>query len=317
MSTWLRAHGLLRPALVLLVAGAAACVAGESEPEDTTASPNRFPLTASLDPATVEALVQRNLDPAVSLPETLLQRHQNAWRNEPIGKRIALWADLFRQRGDATYCFGLKEGGYVHEGLLVQDFKPDCVLFFYRCTDLARSSTPREAVLRGFESRFAGAATPPVDTSGRVDYDDPSHLDYSLDIVRSGHWGRDVTQEVGVAVVDSVGTSRYPAGSFVYIPSELLRQDRLRDGDHLFFVLDEASERGQNLRQKYGLVVGHQGIAHRRGDTVTVIHAASRDLPGAYTGNRVVEVPLSTYLQRVDTHKGVLVTRVDDDPTHE
>jgi hypothetical protein len=302
-----------RLAFLAIVCCGLSCGSGASNDDAADLSPSRFPLTASLASDSVVRLVQRNLDPSVSLPATLLQEKMDAWHRLPIGERVARWADLFRQRGDATYRFGLLEGGYVAEGLLVQDFKPDCVLFFYRCTDLARSRSPREAILRGLESRFAGAETAPVDSLGRVDYDDPAHLDYSLDILRSGIWGRDVTREVGVAIADSVGTSRYPAGSFDYIPSQSVRMDRLQDGDHVFFVLDENSERGRKLRQEYGLVVGHQGIAHRRGTSLSLIHAASKDLPGEYAGNRVVEVPLRTYLQRVETHKGILVLRVTDE----
>jgi hypothetical protein len=165
------------------------------------------------------------------------------------------------------------------------------------------------------ESRFAGATTAPVDSLGRVDYDNAAHIDFSLDIVRSGRWGRDVTREVGVAIADAAGTSRYPAGSFEYIPSAQVREDNLRDGDHLFFVLDEASQRGRKLRTVYGLVVGHLGIAHIVGDEVYVIHAASKDLPGVYPGNLVVRVLLRTYLERVDSHKGLLVTRVEENQT--
>jgi hypothetical protein len=263
----------------------------------------------------LDRMLARNLAPAVSLPTPLIEQHMQEWRDRPVGARIALWADLFRARGDATYRFGLLEGGYVADGLLVQDFKPDCVLFFYRCTDLARSSPAPQAILRALESRFGGATPAPVDSLGRVDYDNAAHIDFSLDIVRSGRWGRDVTREVGVAIADAAGTSRYPAGSFEYIPSAQLREHNLRDGDHLFFVLDEASQRGRKLRTEYGLVVGHQGIAHIVGDEVYVIHAASKDLPGVYTGNQVVRVLLRTYLERVDSHKGLLVTRVEENQT--
>ena len=72
------------------------------------------------------------------------------------------------------------------------------------------------------------------------------------------------------------------------IPRERLRTEALRDGDVLYFVLDEHSKRGRKLRQEYGLLVGHQGIVARRGAEVDVIHAARDDLPGAYAGNRVV-----------------------------
>lgn len=305
----------LRPiAFGLLLLGGSGCDAGEAESTQPGQSDRQPPSALSqLPPATMDSLMARNTTAAVSLPMDVLQKHMRDWQDQPVGDRIAQWAELFRERSDATYRFGLLDGGYVSDGLLVQDYKPDCVLFFYRCTDLARSTTPQEAVQQALETRFAAAESPPVDTHGRVDYEDAAHIDYSLDIVRSGTWGRDVTREVGVAIADSIGTSRYPAGSFYYIPSTQLRMQNLRNGDHLFFVLDEASARGRKLRGEYGLVVGHQGIARIVDGEVHLIHAASKDLPGVYTGNRVVRVPLRTYLERVESHKGVLVARVEAD----
>jgi hypothetical protein len=44
----------------------------------------------------------------------------------------------------------------VGDSLLVQDHKFDCVLLFYRCTELARAGTPRDAVLLALGTRFAG-----------------------------------------------------------------------------------------------------------------------------------------------------------------
>lgn len=297
-------------ACVTLLAWSGLCLACDAE-RKVRHSDTRT-LQSQIPPEALDRLLARNQDAACSLPSAEIRQHMEAWREFPVGKRIALWASLFQKRGDTTYLFGLKKEGYVAEGLLVQDFKPDCVLFFYRCTDLARAETPREAVLQGLESRFQGAAASPVDANGRVDYENSAHLDYSMDIVRSGVWGRDVTGEVGMAVTDSIGTSRYPAHSFEYIPSSQLRMDRLLDGDHLFFVLNEASDRGQRMRQKYGLVVGHQGIVMREDDQVYLIHAASKDLPGVYEGNQVVKVLLRTYLDRIESHKGVLITRVDN-----
>lgn len=270
-------------------------------------------IAAALDPLRLERLVARNVDARVSLPESLIAANVHAWHELPIGERVARWAELFLQRNETSYVFGLKDGGYVADSLLVQDYKQDCVLFSYRCSELARASSARDAVLRALETRFAGAqAARVVTASGGVDYDDPAHLDYSLDIVRSGIWGRDVTNEIGAAATDSTGTKRYPAGSFTYIPTEAMRLERFEDGDLLYFVFDENSARGRKMRDQYGLVIGHQGIARRADGTVDVIHAAISDLPGEYSGNRVVRVPLRRYLERVESFKGVIVTRLEE-----
>jgi hypothetical protein len=190
------------------------------------------------------------------------------------------------------------------------------VLLFYRCTELARARTPREAVLSALGTRFAGAEPErAVSATGGVDYDNPSHLDYSEDFAATGLWGRDVTREVGEAVPDSVGTRRYSPGSRYIIPTTRLRSDRLRDGDLLFFVLDERHAGARKLREQYGLLVGHQGIVHVEDGVVRLLHAAQSDLQGVYAGNRVVEVPLMTYLGRMERFKGIMVGRIEDVPT--
>ena len=269
-----------------------------------------------VDAARLEKLAARNLAVSVSLPESLLADRIAAWRQIPTGDRIARWALLFASRSDNAYCFGPKPGGYVAESLLVQDYKFDCVLLFYRCTELARATSPRRAVFAALETRFAdGDPERVVSPAGGVDYDAPSHLDYSEDFAATGLWGRDVTREVGDAVQESAGTSRYPAGTRWFIPEERIRYDRLRNGDLLFFVLDERNPGARKLRDDYGLLVGHQGIVHVDGGEVRVVHAAASGLEGLYSGNRVVEVPLRTYLERLERFKGIFVSRIEDVPT--
>jgi hypothetical protein len=87
----------------------------------------------------------------------------------------------------------------------------------------------------------------------------------------------------------------------------------LRDGDLLLFVLDEANPKALALRRDYGLLVGHQALADVDGDTVYQIHAAQSPLSGVYEGNRVVRVPLRTYLARVERFKGIVVVRLESD----
>lgn len=280
---------------------------------DTPPAPAKSAPLLEADSSRLQRLVQRNLDPSVSFPAALLDSCLATWRPLPVGTRVAHWAQFFLDQGRSQYLFGLAPGGYVAESLLVQDFRQDCVLFSYRCSELARARDAQGAILEALATRFA--ATSPdsvVSAAGGVNYDHPAHLDYSLDMVRSGRWGRDVTRDVGVAVIDSVGTSRYPGGSFSYIPSAQLRLGRLADGDLLYFVFDEKHPHGEKMRREYGLVIGHQGIVQLQGDTVSLIHAAQSDLRGEYRGKRIVRVPLATYLRRVDSFKGIIVTRLED-----
>ena len=276
------------------------------------------PRTAGIEvpPDRFERLLRRNLNPAVSLPETLLAHRLEAWKALPVGERIARWAELFVGRTDNVYCFGPKAGCYVGDSLLVQDYKLDCVSLFYRCSELARSVSPRDAVLLALTTRFAhGQAADVVRPSGAVDYDNPAHLDYSEDFAATGLWGRDVTHDVGIDTADALGTNRYPAGTRRFIPKGKIRFDRLRDGDLLLFVLDEKNDKARKLRQDYGLLVGHQAIVRIDKGTVYQIHAAQSDLTGVYTGNHVVKVPLRTYLGRMEKFKGIMVLRIDTDAT--
>lgn len=269
---------------------------------------------AEVAPERLERLLRRNLSPVVSLPETLLAARIAAWKTLPVGERIARWAELFVERRDNVYCFGPKAGCYVGDSLLVQDYKLDCVSLFYRCSELARAASPRDAVLLALTTRFAGGpADAVVRPSGAVDYDNPAHLDYSEDFAATGLWGRDVTHDVGIDVAETPGTSRYPAGTRRFIPKNKIRFDRLQDGDLLLFVLDEANDKARKLRENYGLLVGHQAIVRVEGGTVYQIHAAQTDLPGAYTGNHVVKVPIRTYLARLEKFKGIIVLRMDSD----
>jgi hypothetical protein len=317
--------------MLLFAVGGAAC-APQGASDGAKQPPNGLATGTGATPATLPAVVlapdnavvavpaprldrllQRNLSPSVSLPEALLAQHLAEWRARSVGERIALWAQLFAGRDDNAYCFGVKPGGYVAESLLVQDFKFDCVSLFYRCTELARADSPRDAVLRALGTRFAGGdPTRVVSVTGGVNYDDPSHLDYSEDFAATGQWGRDVTREVGEAVPDTSGSSRYAANTRWFIPTDRIRVDRLRDGDLLFFVLNEGHEGARKLREQYGLLVGHQGIVHIEKGETYAIHAAQSDLQGIYKGNRVVEVPLLTYLHRVEKWKGVMVSRIED-----
>jgi len=285
-------------------------------PSQPAASARLEPATrgAEVPPDRLERLLRRNMDPAVSLPETLLENRIATWKPLPVGERIARWAELFVKRTDNVYCFGPKAGCYVGDSLLVQDYKLDCVSLFYRCNELARATSPRDAVLLALTTRFAhGAAADVVRPSGAVEYDNPAHLDYSEDFAATGLWGHDATHEVGADAPETPGTNRYPAGTRRFIPKDKIRFDRLRDGDLLLFVLDEKNEKAHKLRQDYGLLVGHQAIVRVDQDTVYQIHAAQSNLSGLYTGNHVVKVPLRTYLTRLEKFKGIMVVRAGSD----
>lgn len=228
-----------------------------------------------------------------------------------VGERVGHWARAYLNKGGAAYCFGLAEDGYVTGGRLFQDDAFDCVSFMYRCTELARSHNDREAVSWALRTRFAGADPDSVvDASGRVDYDRPEHLDYSLDMVRTGIWGREITDLLTGAGIDTVGTSRYPAGSFRYVAKESLDPSELQEGDIAWLVLSSLWKDGSLLRQDYGLVIGHLGIVLVEDGEVFLAHAAAKPLPGHYEESGLVKVRLSDYLTRVEKFAGIIVTRL-------
>ncbi len=229
----------------------------------------------------------------------------------PLAARIGAWARRFVAAGGASYCFGLDDDGYAALGRLVLDQRQDCISLLYRVTELARAADGREAVAWALRTRFAGApAAEVVGPDGRVDYDHPAHLDYSLDMVRSGWWGQDVTARLTGARPDSLGTARYAAGSFTWVPENSMVPGELREGDIAWLVLAPDDARARALRDEHGLVIGHVGIVIVKDGGPWLVHAAGSGLPGWYQGNAVVEVPLAVYLERVERYGGLIVTRL-------
>ena|GEM_PF-158738 len=227
------------------------------------------------------------------------------------GEAVAAGALRLSEAG-ADYRFGLAEGGYAATGRLVLDQHQDCVSFLYRSTESARGATRRDRVSWALRTRFAGAHPDSVVApDGSVDYDRPEHLDYSLDMIRAGLWGRDVTAEVGGAVIDTLGTARYPAGDFAWLPADSLDPGALQPGDVIWFVLNPDEEKARQLRDEYGLVIGHIGVMAARDGQLELVHAASSGLPGLYEGGRVVSVDLAVYLARVERYAGIMVTRLE------
>ncbi|MBU1702274.1 MAG: hypothetical protein KJ927_18725 [Candidatus Eisenbacteria bacterium] len=255
-------------------------------------------------------MIARNLNHPDALRGAVIDSVMNEILGLPVGDRIGAWADFFWRWGKADYRFGLDSLGYASQGLLVDDRHTDCVLFFYRTSELGRSSTALEAVQFGFGTRFYGAPIAEVvGEGGALDYNHPAHLDYTVDMIRSGIWGEDVTASIGMAMADLAGTSRFPAGTVQYLPTNSINYDAIQNGDGIHFVLNEATERGRKIRES-GALIGHIGVVVRDGGEVMLIHPASTGLEGLYDGGKIVRVPLKTYLQRVDTFKGIIVTRV-------
>jgi hypothetical protein len=291
------------PILVSVVLGLvlSAMIAPVSRSDDSEALLARF-----------ETMVRFNMDNGKVVPSAQLDSLANAWAAMSLGDRVAGWARWFLERGDVRYLYGRDPGGYVTEGRLCQDFATDCVLFMCRTTELARSASAREAVQFAFGTRFYGAAVEhAVRDDGRVDFDDPAHLEYSEEMIRSGVWGADVTAECGAALRDTVGSSHAPADTVRFLPTAGIDYAQLRNGDIVWFIGDETAP-GAIEQRREGTMIHHLGILVREGDRVMLIHPAARPLPRVYDRTGLVAVPLQTYLSRISRFKGILVTRLQE-----
>lgn len=258
-----------------------------------------------------ETMVRFNLDNPRVVPSSQIDSLMAGIASKPVGERIAFWADWFWRDGRARYLFGLDPGGYVKEGRLCDDFNTDCVLFFYRTTELGRSSSAREAVQFAFGTRFYGAGVEEaILPDGKVRYEHDAHLEYSEEIVKSGIWGKDVTASVGPVESDT-GNSRFPADTLSFVPKGKIDSAALESGDIVFFILDEKTPKGAEGRAT-GVLIQHLGILRREGNEVYLIHAAKAGLSGLYEGGKIERVPLSTYLARLDLFKGIVVTRIEE-----
>ena len=125
----------------------------------------------------------------------------------------------------------------------------------------------REAVQFAFGTRFYGASmAKAVLEDGRVNYDDPVHLEYSEDMIKSGIWGADV----------SGGVRRRPARCDRLLPRARrtrcatcppagIDYTKLQSGDIVWFVGDE-NEPGAVEKRREGTMIHHIGILAREGD---------------------------------------------------
>lgn len=293
-----RAYGLVLLAIVVGFCGMIRIARGQDDASE--------PVLARFD-----TMVRANLDNPNVLPSTEIDSLMASIATRPVGERIAFWADFFYRDGRARYLFGLDPEGYVSQGRLCDDFRTDCVLFLYRTTELGRSSSAREAVQFAFGTRFYGAGVEEaILPDGRVRYDHPAHEEYSEDIFRSGIWGEDVTAKIGPVRSDP-GNDRFPAGTISFVPKQQINYAAIQPGDLIYFVLDENTAKGAEARAT-GILIQHLGIGTREGSEVYLIHAAKQPLSGYYDGGKVEKVPLRTYLDRVDTFKGILVSRIGE-----
>lgn len=218
-----------------------------------------------------------------------IQKFQSLLKVQPVGERIAFWAERF---------VGVPYdkdplGEYVTRATIVADERVDCMYLTFRAVELALSRTPEEAIQIALERRFHSKG---ILKDGKVvNYED--RYEYGEDMIFSGRWGREITSEAGKTMRIKGSRGR----DFVEIlPSEHLLKDlrKLKSGDILFFVKKPEDRKVEEI-------IGHIGIV-KVAREVYLIHAGGTK----EKGGEVKKVLLKDYILKMD-FIGAKITRFD------
>lgn len=216
----------------------------------------------------------------------------------PAGGRIAYWAGRFIGTPYDPDPLGL----YVRSNRIVADEMADCMYLTFRAVELARSSTPGEAVEQALHLRFF--------TEGKIvdglvqNY--AERYEYGEDMVFSGKWGKNITDDLGTTTTIPGSRGR---GQVIVIPKASLAtrkvQQRLRDGDIVFWVKDPSKRVVEEI-------VAHLAIVRIKNGLPFLIHASgSKNKWSTPNGGMVKEVPFADYL-RDTKFIGAFVTRFEE-----
>jgi cell wall-associated NlpC family hydrolase len=216
----------------------------------------------------------------------------------PIGRRIAYWAGTFIGTPYDTDPLGL----YVRTDHIVADEAVDCMYLTFRAVELAKSATPGEAIEQALHRRFF--------TEGKLvdglvrNY--AERFEYGEDMVFSGKWGRNITDELGTTATIPGSRGR---NEVIILPKSTLAtkrlQQQLRDGDIIYWVKDPKKRVVEEI-------VAHLAFIHVRDGRPYLIHASgSKNKWSTPDGGRVKEVPFDEYL-RESKFIGAFVTRFDE-----
>jgi hypothetical protein len=237
------------------------------------------------------------LQPCYALTDEEIQKFQTLLKNNPLGERIAFWAEKFIGAPYDTDPLG----EYVSKATIVADERVDCMYLTFRAVELAMSCSPAEAIQIALEKRFHSRG---VLKEGRVmNYDD--RFEYGEDMIESGKWGKEVTGGLGKII--KIKGSRGKDFVEILPPTELFRGiKRLKNGDIIYFVK-------KTEKRIKGEIIGHIGIISveksqkGRGESeVYLVHASGTKGKGGV----VKKVSLMDYLSQMD-FIGVKITRFE------
>jgi hypothetical protein len=187
------------------------------------------------------------------MSENDISSSQKEISDKPIGERIALWAEKFV----GTPYDPDPLGEYVSKNAIVADDRVDCMYLSFRTVELAMGLTPDDTINIALDKRFMNKGK--LDSKGNViNYDD--RFQYGEDMLDSGKWGREITEELGkvTEITGSRGKEKVKIVSKETLLDSLKSSSsssslKFKDGDLIFFI--KAVE-----KRKVGEIVGHIGI---------------------------------------------------------
>jgi hypothetical protein len=227
-----------------------------------------------------------------AMPSDRIAALQRQMAEQPVGERIAFWAETFLN----TPYDPDPLGEYVRKSVIVADDRVDCMYLTFRSVELALSKGPAGAIEVALDKRFI---TKGKVVEGKVlNYED--RFQYGEDMIDSGKWGSEITSRLGKTDVMPGIRGRKKV---VYLaPENIIRNlGRFKSGDIVFFV-------NTPERMKKGEIVGHLGIIKREGDKVYLIHASGRK----HHSGRVRKLFFRKYVQTMP-FAGIRVTRFEAD----
>lgn len=217
----------------------------------------------------------------------VLQRTAAGWST---GERIAFWAEQFI---DIPYDQD-PLGEYVRNNVVISDERVDCMYHAFRSVELALGKDPAESITVALDKRFHGKG---VVEDGKVrNYDE--RFRYGEDMIESGKWGKEITAELGEAVMikGERGRERIAMIRKQDIPNIL---GRLQNGDLVFFVKDPK-------KRVSGEIVGHIGIIKIDAEKTYLVSAFGRK----NRGGKVRKILLTEYGREMP-FAGIRVSRLE------
>ncbi|MDI6890723.1 MAG: hypothetical protein QMC83_07295 [Thermodesulfovibrionales bacterium] len=213
---------------------------------------------------------------------------------KPIGERISFWAERFV----GTPYDPDPLGEYVSKKVIVADERVDCMYLIFRSLELSLSETPSEAILIALDKRFINKGRT---LDGKVvNYE--SRFQYGEDMLDSGKWGREVTEEIGpiTEIKGSRGRDKVRIISKDTMQALLnTGVSSLQSGDMLFFIKSPDKRVADEI-------VGHVGIVKEEGGILYLIHASGTKNKGGV----VEKVLLIDYIGSMP-FIGIRVSRFD------